>query len=157
MISISKRRQNEDADSFRNVYRYRAGIEATMSQFDRLTEVKHLRVRGLKAVSCAATLKALGLNIFRGARFHIRSKSGFSGIRKAGVPIIAVYIEILRFILNGTNENWANSHRMALGLKKQSVGDISFVPLLTNHTMSHTQGDLKSNSLKRVITIGSLK
>ena len=37
MISISKRRQNEDTASFRNVYRYRAGIEATMSQFDRLT------------------------------------------------------------------------------------------------------------------------
>ena len=45
MISISKRRQNEDTASFRNVYRYRAGIEATMSQFDRITGVKHLRVK----------------------------------------------------------------------------------------------------------------
>ena len=57
MIRISKRRQNEDADSFRNVYRYRTGIGATISQYDRLTGVKHLRVRGLKAVSFAATLK----------------------------------------------------------------------------------------------------
>ena len=40
-----------------------------MSQFDRLTGVKHLHVRGLKAVSCAAILKALGLNILRSARF----------------------------------------------------------------------------------------
>ena len=53
MIRISKRRQNQDTDSFRNVYRYRAGIEATISQYDRLTGVKHLRVRGLKAVSFA--------------------------------------------------------------------------------------------------------
>ena len=69
MIRTSKRRQYEDTDAFRNVYRYRAGVEATMSQFDRLTGVKRLRVRGLKAVSFAATLKALGLNILRSARF----------------------------------------------------------------------------------------
>ena len=78
MISISKRRQNEDTVSFRNVYRYRAGIEATMSQLDRLTGIKHLRVRGLKAVSCAATLKALGLNILRSARFIYDQKVAFA-------------------------------------------------------------------------------
>ena len=78
MISISKRRQNEDTASFRNVYRYRARIEATMSQFDRLTGVKHLRVRGLKAVSCAATLKALGLNILRSTRFKFDQKVVFA-------------------------------------------------------------------------------
>jgi len=74
MISISKRRQYEDTESFKKVYRYRAGIEATMSQFDRLTGVKNLRVRGLKAVSFAATLKALGLNILRSARFKYEHK-----------------------------------------------------------------------------------
>ena len=78
MIRISKRRQNEDADSFRKVYRYRAGIEATMSQYDRLTGVKHLRVRGLKAVSFAATLKALGLNILRSARFKYEQNVVFA-------------------------------------------------------------------------------
>jgi hypothetical protein len=78
MIRISKRRQNEDTASFRKVYRYRAGIEATMSQFDRLTGVKHLRVRGLKAVSCAATLKALGLNILRSARFKFDQNVAFA-------------------------------------------------------------------------------
>ena len=69
MIRISKRRQNEDADSFRNEYRYRAGIEASISQYDCLTGVKHLRVRVLKAISFADTLKALGLNILKSARF----------------------------------------------------------------------------------------
>jgi IS5 family transposase len=77
-ISISKRRQNEDTESFRKVYRFRAGIEATMSQFDRLTGVKHLRVRGLKAVSFAATLKALGLNILRSTRFKDEQKVAFA-------------------------------------------------------------------------------
>jgi hypothetical protein len=49
-----------------------------MSQFDRLTGVKHLRVRGLKAVSCAATLKALGLNILRSARFKFDQNVAFA-------------------------------------------------------------------------------
>ncbi|MBM4301890.1 MAG: hypothetical protein FJ121_10270 [Deltaproteobacteria bacterium] len=36
-----------------------------MSQYDRLTGVKHLRVRGLKAVRFCATLKAVGVNLYR--------------------------------------------------------------------------------------------
>lgn len=36
-----------------------------MSQYDRLTGVKHLRVRGLKAVRFCAILKAVGVNLFR--------------------------------------------------------------------------------------------
>ena len=78
MIRTSKRRQYEDTDAFRNVYRYRAGVEATMLQFDRLTGVKLLRVRGLKAVSFAATLKALGLNILRSARFKYEQNVVFA-------------------------------------------------------------------------------
>ena len=38
-----------------------------MSEFDRRTGVKKLRVRGFKAVRFYATLKALGLNILRAA------------------------------------------------------------------------------------------
>ena len=44
----------------------------------RLTGVKHLRVRGLKAVSFAATLKALGLNILRSTRFKFDQKVAFA-------------------------------------------------------------------------------
>ena len=36
-----------------------------MSEYDRRTGVKHLRVRDFKAVRFCATLKAVGLNIFR--------------------------------------------------------------------------------------------
>jgi hypothetical protein len=38
-----------------------------MSEFDRRTGVKRLRVRGLTAVRLSAILKALGLNILRAA------------------------------------------------------------------------------------------
>lgn len=69
MIRISSRRLAEETDNFKDIYRYRAGVEATMSEYDRRTGVKYLRVRGLKAVSFSATLKTIGINLFRGARF----------------------------------------------------------------------------------------
>jgi hypothetical protein len=42
----------------------------TMSEYNRRTGVKHLRVRGLNAVRFCATLKAIGVNIFRAAAFR---------------------------------------------------------------------------------------
>ena len=72
-MRIAQRRQYEQSSEFKDRYRWRAGIEATMSQYARRTGVKQLRVRGLKAVSFAATLKALGVNIFRAAAFAARS------------------------------------------------------------------------------------
>jgi hypothetical protein len=64
-MRLAKRRQNENTAQFKERYRWRAGVEATMSQYDRLTGVKHLRVRGFKAVRFAATLKAAAVNIAR--------------------------------------------------------------------------------------------
>ena len=66
-MRIAKRRIYEQSDQFKDRYRWRAGIEATMSEYDRRTGVKHLRVRRLKAVRFCAILKALGINIFRAA------------------------------------------------------------------------------------------
>jgi len=64
-MRIAKRRKHEHSAEFKDRYRWRAGVEATMSEYDRRTGVKHLRVRGLKAVRFSATFKALGVNIFR--------------------------------------------------------------------------------------------
>jgi len=64
-MRIANRRKYEHSEEFKARYRWRAGVEATMSEYDRRTGVKHLRVRGLKTVRFSATLKALGVNIFR--------------------------------------------------------------------------------------------
>jgi len=64
-MRLAKRRAYEQTDEFKDRYRWRAGSEATMSEYDRKTGVKHLRVRGFKAIRFCATLKAVGLNIFR--------------------------------------------------------------------------------------------
>jgi len=66
-MRVVRRRAYEQTDEFKDRYRWRAGVEATMSEYDRRTGVKHLRVRGLKAVRFCAILKATGLNILRAA------------------------------------------------------------------------------------------
>ncbi len=62
---VAIRRANEQTDEFKNRYRWRAGVEAAMSEYDRLTGVKQLRFRGFKSVRFAAILKVIGVNIFR--------------------------------------------------------------------------------------------
>jgi hypothetical protein len=64
-MRIAKRRAYEQTEAFKDRYRWRAGVEATMSEYDRRTGVKQLRVRGLKAVRFCAVLKAIGINILR--------------------------------------------------------------------------------------------
>lgn len=62
---IAGRRALEQTDEFKDRYRRRAGSEATISEFDRRTDVKRLCVRGFNAVRFCAALKATGINIFR--------------------------------------------------------------------------------------------
>ena len=64
-VRLAQRRSHQQSLEFADRYRWRAGIEGTMSAYDRLTGVKRLRVRGLKAVRFCATLKAVGVNLFR--------------------------------------------------------------------------------------------
>jgi hypothetical protein len=64
-VRLAERRAREQTPEFRDRYRYRAGIEGTISAYEARTGVKQLRVRGLEAVRFCATLKATGVNIFR--------------------------------------------------------------------------------------------
>ncbi len=62
-------RRNEQSEEFKEKYRYRAGIEATNSRYIQMTGARRLRYRGLKRIDYAARLKALGINMFRAAKF----------------------------------------------------------------------------------------
>ena len=73
-LRLAKRRKHEQTAEFKEQYCYRAGVEATMSDLDRVTGIKHLRVRSMIPVRLAATLKATGLNIRRATTFMIRGR-----------------------------------------------------------------------------------
>ncbi len=94
-MRIAKRRAEEKGDDFKDSYRWRAGVEATMSQYDRLTGVKRLRVRGFKAVSFCAVMKAIGINILRAAAV-MRARRGGGG---AGAGESGLYSTILLLLL----------------------------------------------------------
>jgi hypothetical protein len=85
-MRLAQRRAYERTDEFKDRYRWRSGVEGTMSEYDRRTGVKQLRVRGFKRVRFCAKLKATGLNILRAAAVRravscdkTGDKSGLSG------------------------------------------------------------------------------
>lgn len=90
-LRLARRRAVEKTLVFIEKYRFRAGVEATMSQFDRRTGVKHLRVRGMKAVRFCAFLKATGINILRIAAFKNRKNGDNSPSGDASSLLIRIF------------------------------------------------------------------
>jgi hypothetical protein len=64
------RRLADASEAFRKRYRWRAGIEATMSRLKHQMSLTRLRVRGMVNVTYVAMLRALGLNIHRVAAYR---------------------------------------------------------------------------------------
>ena len=65
---LALRRNAEQTSAFLDKYRWRSGIEAAFSAWDRRMGIKQLRVRGFGAVRFCVYLKAIGINLFRAAR-----------------------------------------------------------------------------------------
>jgi Transposase DDE domain/Transposase domain (DUF772) len=112
-IRLAQRRAQEDTPEFRDRYRFRSGIEGTMSQLDRLTGVKTLRVRGLPAVSFAAFLKAAGINIIRAAAFRNRENEGEPALMAVFSMLSCAVKERLQ-IVSATIRHWTSLWRLDL-------------------------------------------
>jgi hypothetical protein len=101
---MAVRRAAEASEAFIDTYRWRAGVEATMSQYDRLTGVKRLRVRGFKPVRYCATLKAAGLNLLRAAMVRtarMRARGDHTGRSSAlHLPFPFIKERICAFVAN---------------------------------------------------------
>ncbi len=110
-IRLAQRRAQEDTPEFRDRYRFRAGIEGTMSQLDRLTGFKYLRVRGLSAVSFAAHLKAAGINIIRAAAHRNRENEEESAVI-AALSIISCAVKERLHLVSAAIRHWRNLRRL---------------------------------------------
>jgi hypothetical protein len=115
-LRLSRRRAKEKTEAFREVYRFRAGAEGTMSDLDRITGIKHLRVRGMPQVRLAAVLKATGLNILRATTFKNRlrraekrktwanhSPNGLIGVVKEQILRLRDYLRELSGVFRPVN------------------------------------------------------
>jgi len=96
-VKMARRRAAEKTASFRDRYRYRSGIEGAFSALDRLTGMKQLRVRGMKAVRYCVTLKAAGVNLFRAVAVWNPDRGG----KPAGSPQITGICGLTGYFLHG--------------------------------------------------------
>ncbi|MFH1953791.1 MAG: transposase [Pseudomonadota bacterium] len=94
-MRIATRRAKEQTPEFKDKYRWRAGIEATMSEYDRITGVKRLRVRGFPAVRYCAKLKAIGVNLFRATAVR-NARKGQEGPPQPGDSLLYRLILVVK-------------------------------------------------------------
>ena len=109
-MRIAKRRAFKQSDDFRGHYRWRAGVEATMSEYDLQTGVKHLRIRGIKAVRFYATLKALVVNIFRATAVRmaeIMPEESLCGVKSPHDTLICIWRRAIWLIFDLNPKWWA--------------------------------------------------
>ncbi len=64
-MATSRRRQEQETDDFKERYKIRSGIEATISEADRVTGLKRTWNRGKDRVAMSIFMKALAINIKR--------------------------------------------------------------------------------------------
>jgi len=86
-MRIASRRAKEQTPEFKRKYRWRSGIKATMSGYDRITGVNRLRARELPVVKYRVKLKAIGVNLFRAIAVRNAWK-GQEGPPKPGDPLL---------------------------------------------------------------------
>ncbi|MFH1740093.1 MAG: transposase, partial [bacterium] len=106
-MRLACRRAQEKTEEFREKYRWRAGVEATMSRYKSQTGVGRLRVRGMSAVRYAAKLKALGLNILRCARAVAEgAKTSFLNYFRRKSPVLNLNTWVLHLAVPMKIKTW---------------------------------------------------
>ena len=68
-IETRAQRLYQQSDAFHDMYRWRAGIEASIARLKHQMKLARLRIRGMPAMRYVTQLRALGLNIFRCTKF----------------------------------------------------------------------------------------
>jgi len=122
-MRIATRRAKEQRPEFKDKYRWRAGIEATMSEYDRTTGVKRVRVRGFPAVRYCATLKAMGVNLFRATA--VRNALKEEG--EAPQPGNSLLHRVILIVKERIGEVWGKLNRLLSPFPSQWRPDQSYM------------------------------
>jgi len=72
-LATAKRRDQQETIGFKEAYKIRSGIEATISHDKNDQGLGHLRVRGRPAVTLAATFKTLAINVKRAVTYALNT------------------------------------------------------------------------------------
>ena len=97
---MAQRRAHERTEAFKDRYRWRAGIEASMSEYDRRTGVNRLRVRGMEAARYYAVLQATGLNLYRAAAVRKARKAFYEPFGNLAGTIFQLLSGVKELICN---------------------------------------------------------
>lgn len=69
--ALDKRRAEQETQEWKKEYAKRSGLEGVHEALDRITGIKNLKVRGMKAVSMAVLMKVTGWNICAAAKIAL--------------------------------------------------------------------------------------
>lgn len=72
-LATARRQDEQQTTAFKEAYKIRSGIEATISHDKNDQGLGHLRVRGRPAVELAATFKTLALNVQRAVKYALKT------------------------------------------------------------------------------------
>jgi hypothetical protein len=111
-LRLWQRRQNENNSDFKDKYRYRSGIEGTNSRFIHMTGARRVRYRGLERVEYAETMKALGINMFRVAKYKRNISKNSDSLANLG---FCGFIFSIFSVIN---------HKIGLLIRKYSINSI---------------------------------
>jgi len=85
-MATSRRKQEQENKDFKERYKIRSGIEATVSEADRVTGLKRVWCRGLVRLRAAVTFKALAINIKRYIASELERAAKAGAARDQGLP-----------------------------------------------------------------------
>ena len=78
-MATSKRREQQQTDDFKERYKIRSGIEATISEANQVTGFKRVWARGKDRVAMSVFMKALAINVKRFVQTELsKAKEAFS-------------------------------------------------------------------------------
>lgn len=92
-VRIYQRRIYEETEEFKAKYRWRSGIEASNSRYIHMTGARRLKYRYHDRVSFAGITKALGINLFRTAKYVQKTGKWLENHLNLGLKWLVNYTE----------------------------------------------------------------